>query len=120
MDIGTNKENMVALKWPRFSDSHWRAGEDGEKQLCSGEGSLTGFCVGWGMAGLLGLGFPSNWKPSLPPWIMLERNVQNEHGGRFLLWGQPAVGPGYLAEWGPVPAPLEVRGGDRLGESPCT
>lgn len=53
LDIGTNKGKMVALKWPRFSDSHWWADEHvwGEK-LCSAEAShgacVAGACRDWG------------------------------------------------------------------------
>ena len=38
-DIGTNKENMATVKWPRFSGFYWLRGRSGEKVFC--------FCESW-------------------------------------------------------------------------
>lgn len=39
LDIGTNKENMATVKWPRFSGFYWLRGRRGEKVFC--------FCESW-------------------------------------------------------------------------
>lgn len=80
LDIGTNKEKMGTLKWPRFSKFYWPAGGGGEKELRFYEGWLAerGFfeCRDRGAGRESGSSvavFSNNQKPSFPTQANLEK-----------------------------------------------
>lgn len=75
MDIGTSKENMVALRWPAFSGFYWRGGR-GEEVLCFYEDWLSRRVSLVGQRGreLSSVAvFSSNQKPSFPSQANLEK-----------------------------------------------
>lgn len=117
LDIGTNKENMATVKWPRLSGFYWLRGGSGEKVFCFCEDwqspriSLCACVCGGGTKGQAesrsSVVFSRNQKPSFPLQANLEKKCPTWRQGLSSCWGRPEVDLGNVFEWRPVGVPLK-------------